>query len=263
MSRVDEHRRQLAGLADWEPYLRQHSGLPGPRANLELVQAVAEMGDLPRFVRFVGSNDEFLAACGAVGLGRLAAEGRLDLLPNLRRLASDPRWRVREAVAMGLQRLGDADMDRLLAEMEAWADGGPLEQRAAVAAPCEPRLLREPGHVRRVLAVLDRVTRSLAASGERRTEPFRALRQGLAYCWSVAAAALPGDGRQALDRWIGSEDPDVRWVMRQNLGRARIGRLGVDWVADRRARLDASTRPAMTTPPQWSGQPSRRTRSKP
>lgn len=94
-----------------------------------------------------------------------------------------------------------------------------------------------------MLAVLDRVTRCLAASGARRAEPFRALRQGLAYCWSVAAGALPEEGRPALDRWIGSEDPDVRWVMRQNLGRARIGRLGVDWVADRRTRLDARTRP--------------------
>ena len=241
MSRIDEYRRQLAGLADWEPYLCEHSGLPGPRANLELVQAVADAGDLARFDRFAGLDDEFLASCGAVGLGRLAAEGRLDLLPRLRKLASDRRWRVREGVAMGLQRIGDADMDRLLTEMEAWADGSPLEQRAAVAALCEPRLLREPGHVRRVLDVLDRVTRSLAASGERRAEPVRVLRQGLAYCWSVAAAALPEEGRRALDRWIGSEDPDVRWVMRQNLGKARIGRLGADWVADRRARLDART----------------------
>src|SRR6266700_1223921 len=130
MSRTDDYRRELARLADWEPYLRELSGLPGPRANLELVQAVADLGDLPLFERF-------------------AAEGRLDLLPRLRQLASDPRWRVREGVAMGLQRLGDADLARLLTEMEEWVAGGPLEQRAAIAALCEPRLLREPEHVRR------------------------------------------------------------------------------------------------------------------
>jgi hypothetical protein len=61
VSRIDEDRRQLAGLADWEPYLREHSGLPGPRANLELVQAVADLGDLPRFERYAGLDDEFLA----------------------------------------------------------------------------------------------------------------------------------------------------------------------------------------------------------
>ncbi len=116
------------------------SGLPGPRANLELAQAVADLGDLALFERFAGSADEYLALCGCAGLGRLAAEGRLDLLPVLRRLASDGRWRVREGVVMGLQRLGDADMQTLLTEMEAWAEGTPLEQRAAVAALCEPRL---------------------------------------------------------------------------------------------------------------------------
>lgn len=237
--RVDEHRRRLAGEADWETYLREHSGLPGPRADLDLVQAVAEAGDLPRFERYARSDDEFLATCGAVGLGRLVAEGRLDLVPRLRALASDPRWRVREGVAMGLQRVGDADMGVLLTEMETWVDGGPLEQRAAAAALCEPRLLREPDHVRRVLALLDRVTRSLAASEERRSDSFRVLRQGLAYCWSVAAAALPEEGRHALDGWIDSTDVDVRWVMRQNLRKARIARLGAEWVADRRSRLEA------------------------
>jgi hypothetical protein len=115
----------------------------------------------------------------------------------------------------------------------------PPEQRAAAAALCEPRLLREPAHVRRVLALLDRVTAALAASRERRSEPFLTLRKGLAYCWSVAAAALPDEGRTALDRWIEAADPDVRWPMRQNLGRARIGRLGEAWVASRRARLEA------------------------
>jgi hypothetical protein len=237
MSRADEYRRELARLADWEEYLHEHSGLPGPRGNLELAQAVADQGDLPLFERFAASDDEFLSLCGAVGLGRLAAEGRIDLLPRLRELASHPRWRAREGAVMGLQRLGDADMARLLTEMEDWADGEPLEQRAAAAALCEPRLLRDPDHVRRVLAVLDRVTASLAASRERRTEPFRVLRQGLAYCWSVAAAALPDEGRRALDRWVRADDPDVRWVMRQNLAKARIGRLGTDWIADRRGRL--------------------------
>jgi hypothetical protein len=53
----------------------------------------------------------------------------------------------------------------------------------------------------------------------------------------VAAAALPEDGRAAMDRWIGSDDPDVRWLMRQNLARARIASLGEEWVASRRSRL--------------------------
>ena len=92
MSRADEHRRQLARLADWEPYLRRHSGLPGPRANLELAQAVADLGDLPLFERFTGSDDEYLAVCGCIGLGRLVAEWlmRQNLARSrIRRLGAD------------------------------------------------------------------------------------------------------------------------------------------------------------------------------
>lgn len=81
------------------------------------------------------------------------------------------------------------------------------------------------------------MTASLAARREHRDEPFRVLRLALAYCWSVAAAALPEEGRAAMDRWMGSANTDVRWLLRQNLAKSRIGRLGADWVADRRARL--------------------------
>ena len=45
MTKVDEHRAALRALQDWEPYLLDHSGLPGPRANLELIAAVADEGD--------------------------------------------------------------------------------------------------------------------------------------------------------------------------------------------------------------------------
>ena len=46
---------------------------------------------------------------------------------------------------MALQRWGDADMAGLLAAMTDWAAGNPLEQRAAAAALCEPRLLTSTG----------------------------------------------------------------------------------------------------------------------
>src|SRR2546423_6914833 len=61
---VDTYRAQLKKLKDWEPYLKKHSGLPGPRANLELVAAVAEEADPDRLWRFSASSDEF-SPCAA------------------------------------------------------------------------------------------------------------------------------------------------------------------------------------------------------
>jgi hypothetical protein len=217
---------------DWEPYLLERSGLPGPRANLELIEAVADEGDEALFRRLVASDVEYLVCCGLVGYGRLVAEGgRDDLLPLLREAASDERWRVREGVVLGLQRLGDRDSRVLLDEMERWAGGGLLERRAAVASVCEPRLLRRPADARRALDMLDSVTASLLEEPDRRTEPFRVLRKGLGYCWSVAVVADPDDGKARMERWLASDDPDVRWVMRENLRKARLKRLDPEWVA--------------------------------
>ncbi len=246
MSRFEHYRQVLRNLPDWEPYLLSESGLPGPRGNIELAQAAADVGDEARFLRLLtfdagraptNTPHEFLAFCGAVGLGRLIAEGRRDLLPLLRRHANDPRWRMREAVAMALQRWGAADMPGLLAEMAAWARGSYLEQRAAAAALCEPALLREPTAGARVLALLDAITAGVELAPERRSEDFQALRKGLAYCWSVAVAAQPEVGLPLMERWCASPDHDVRWIMRQNLGKQRLIRVAPDWAAAWRAAL--------------------------
>src|SRR2546425_12182310 len=68
--RVDGYRNDLRGLKDWEPYLRKHSGLPGPRANLELVAAVAEEADADRLWRGVGAPAEVFAPRGAAAPAR-------------------------------------------------------------------------------------------------------------------------------------------------------------------------------------------------
>jgi hypothetical protein len=82
MSRRDDYGEQLRRAKDPIRFLRQHSGLPGPRANLELLQAAADIGEERIFRVWIkaGSGtdptDEFIAMCGVVGLGRLVAEGR-------------------------------------------------------------------------------------------------------------------------------------------------------------------------------------------
>jgi hypothetical protein len=166
VSKKDEYREKLRTLDNWDSYLLKESGLPGPRGNIELAQVAADEGNLKLYQQYaaytadqapVNSPHEFLAFCGVVGLGRLLAEGNTNLLKALRMHASDPRWRIREAVAMALQRFGDVSMDQLIAAMREWSKGTPLEQRAAVAALCEPRLLGQAKHARAVLQILDRM----------------------------------------------------------------------------------------------------------
>lgn len=246
--KTDDYRLKLRTLKEWDSYLLQESGLPGPRGNIELAQAVADEGDLDLFLRYtsysssqapVNSPYEFLAFCGVVGFGRLLAEGDASLLPVLRGHASDPRWRVREAVAMALQRYGDADMDGLITAMEEWSSGSALEQRAAAAALCEPRLLTQADHARAVLQIIDEITASILQRGDRRSDDFIALRKGLAYFWSVAVAALPEAGKPLMEKWLSTTDKDVRWIMRDNLKKNRLVRMDADWVKKCQAVIDS------------------------
>ncbi|MBU0492928.1 MAG: hypothetical protein KKA73_29085 [Chloroflexi bacterium] len=246
MTRAGDYRAKLAVLVDWDPYLLQESGLPGPRGNIELAQVVADQGNRQLFERYVAytadsapvnSPYEFLAFCGVIGLGRLLAEGDTDLLAPLRQHASDPRWRIREAVAMALQRLGDVDMARLIAAMQEWSQGTPLEQRAAAAALCEPRLLGQAQYARTVLEILDQITASIEQVTNRRDPDFLTLRKGLGYCWSVAVVALPAEGRALVEKWLVQSDPDVRWIMRENLKKARLVRMDAEWVQRWRGKI--------------------------
>ena len=129
-------------------------------------------------------------------------------------------------------------MPALLAEMADWARGSPLEQRAAAAALCEPRLLKQPEYSAAVLRILDAITACIptlarSETGQSGREAFKTLRQGLAYCWSVAVVALPDAGKPLMEQWLASPDPDIRWIMRENLKKNRLAKMDAAWVAER------------------------------
>jgi hypothetical protein len=227
VGRVDAHREVLRQIDGWLPYLTANSGLPGPRGNLELVAACGEEADRTRAEELVATGDEFATVCGLVALGRLVGDGDDDHVELLHRYAGDERWRVREGCAMALQRASDTDPDRGFRLAEQWArDPDPLVRRAAVAAVCEPRLLRDNTFARRALALLDGVTMDLAAVPEpqRRDQAHRTLRQALGYGWSVVIAALPAPGLAVFERYGDNPDRDIAWIVRENRKKARFQR---------------------------------------
>ncbi len=240
MSKMQVYCDKLRNMRDWDDYLLQNSGLPGPRGNLELMMAVVREGDKKLFDRYLGYNEQaapenspgvFLAMCGTVGYGRLIAEGDHQLLPVLRGLASDNRWRVREAVAIAYQIVGEHDFEMLLSEAEILEEGNPLEKRAAVAALCEPKLLKNRNDAYRVLEIMYYITRWLADNAQvSKTEEYRVLKKGLAYGWSVAVAAFPCEGKPVFEKWLENSSREVRWVMKENLKKKRLLKLDPIWV---------------------------------
>jgi len=243
MSKIDDYRLTLKNLDDWIPFLQKQSGLPGPRGNLELAYAVAEEGNIKQFKQFLSFRAEentpevFLVFCGMVGLGKLAGNDP-TLFEQLRKYASDPRWRIREAVATGLQLVGDQNMDLLLKEMEKWSGGNWYEKRAVAAALAEPRLLKQPKYAKKVLQVLNEITDSMEKADAPRDEAFKILRQGMGYCWSVAVAALPDAGKPMMEKWLDSQNKDIRWMMKENLKKNRLIKMDADWVKTCNIKLE-------------------------
>ena len=146
---------------------------------------------------------------------------------------------------MALQRWGDADMAApagrdggLGAPAIRWSSARP-PRRCASRGCCSDRSTRP-----RSCTSWMRSRRSYSA-GHRPQGPdaFKTLRQGLGYCWSVAVAALPEAGKPLMEKWLASADPDIRWIMRENLKKNRLVRM------DRRvggAMARVGQRPAVT-----------------
>ena len=247
MGKIEQYRETLKSLDSWDSYLLQESRLPGPRANLELAFAVALEGEEELLLRYAALDaeeapantpKEFLAVCGAIGLGYLAARGGVEHFDLIREKASDPRWRIRESVALGLQKYGQTHMERLLRIMEQWSKGNALERRAVVATLCEPVLLRNRDHTRKVLDIMDKITGSVLERQSENAEQFKVLRKGLAYGWSVVVAAQPAIGKTSMEKWIGADNPDIRWIMKQNLKKNRLSRMDEAWVEDQLKTLE-------------------------
>jgi len=223
-----DYAAELAGLSDdaIPAYLSAHSNLPGPRSNLELAYAFAATASEPLVTRLAADDDEYLRVCGVMGLGPLIAKGDVGRITVLHQNASSSMWRVREAVAMALQLLGDEDPSRLREIVTQWSgDADPLVQRAAIAAICEPRLLKDERTAQLALDACQQTTRSLLARTDRRDPAVRVLRQALGYCWSVAIAGRPVEGLATFAELQRDRDPDVAWIVRDNLKKARLKRL--------------------------------------
>jgi hypothetical protein len=233
--------RQLRAL------LEENSGLPGPRANLELAfsfaSAVGRMhleewqweflqetaGTSPTKAP-VNTPRVYVTLCALLALGALCGAGlprqrRRAALAAIRAAASDTRWRVREAAAMALQLIGEQDIEALRGIVTDWLSGAaPLEMRAIAAALAHPPILLNEEFAgfcldtaRTILAAISRMD-----AKSRKEEPFKVLRQGMGYALSVLVAKAPADGFTLLRKSAAVRDADIAWIVRENLKKKRL-----------------------------------------
>jgi len=240
MTKRERHIAHLKNTDNWMDYLKENSGLPGPRADLELLQTVAALGVEKFFMECLSYNEtiaptntpgEFVAACGVTGLGTLVNNGKDQYFDLLRKYASDSRWRVREGVAFALQIVGKKDFDSLTDKLRDWKNGNPYEKRAIVAGLCEPALIKERKNALKVLEYLEDIVDSIELISGRKEESFRVLKKGLAYGLSVAMVAYPEKGKALFERLMLKQDKDIQWILRENLKKKRLERMDSDWTS--------------------------------
>jgi hypothetical protein len=253
----EDHKRELIVLLDAFiatgndralcDYIASNSNLPGPRGNLELAEAFADLigqyatekgdrlwelctkiAEMSAEEAPVNDPRELIPFCGAVGMGALGAACPTlfaKVMTKLRVSANDPRWRMREAVPMALQRLIAAHPQRTLNALEQWAaEGSPLEMRAAAAGVAEPTLLRNDKSAQAALELHKAIFERMAEFDDRKSEEFKSLRKGLGYTLSVVVQALPEEGFAFMHRLVAAQDKDVLWIVKENLKKNRLAK---------------------------------------
>ncbi len=231
-----------------EYYLRDQSRLPGPRANLELVNSLSDLlaaivPEQPEQVwmlvqyliqdeKMVQRNtpDEFVVLCGVVALGACASvrtKWHTEVFDMMKFLACSNSWRVREGVAMALQRmLPVASQETIEVLIELATKGNCFQQRASITAIAEPSLLQDQVMIEAALTiqriVLERLHELPAAN--RKREDARVLRQSLGYTLSVVTAATPDKGFALMRDCAKWNDADINWILRENLKKKRLAK---------------------------------------
>lgn len=242
--------RALSGnMRPLEFYLREQSRLPGPRANLELVNELTHLlaalvVEQPKGVeellcylinderqRIVSNTSaEFVILCGIVALGQCSVacptwwSTTFELLDKR---ACSHLWRVREGVALAFQRMLPAVPHETITFLTILATrGNYFQQRAAIAAIAEPGLLHTPVLVNAAMeiqhVVLERI--HTAAGADRRREDFRSLRQTSGYTVSVVTVADPERGFALMRECATWGDADITWILRENLKKKRLAK---------------------------------------
>jgi len=255
MSKKENHKQDLMDLFDefaetgnaerLMGYIVSNSNLPGRRANLELAEAFADvvegyvekeegrlwelcigMTKISADEAPVNDPKEFIPFCGAMGIGAMgsvALEFFEKALTTLKALANDPRWRMRESVCFGLQRLMAKRGRDTLKELEGWIrDEDLLVMRAVAATVAEPAILKDKETAISALQLHMNIMDQVLETKERKSESFKVLRKALGYTLSVVVHAIPKEGFEFMAQLVDSQDSDVLWIVKENLKKNRL-----------------------------------------
>jgi len=229
-------------------FLIANSGLPGPRGNLTLSHEAAEKtaalwsSDVVFAKTLLRSWEtsqmEYLRHCFTVACGAVCrdhSETRGELVPKMKQCLYDRFWRTREGVMFGLQEMTLKDPAYVVNLLEDWCrEPDAMLLRNAVIVLSEPRLLKADSKV--IASCSSFHTRAISfylnsSKTERKTSDFQLLKKTLGFSVSVLISVDPSHF-PLLEGWAAIDDDDARWIVKENLKKARIAKAFPDKVAN-------------------------------
>jgi len=233
MGKRDDLVKKLKPIINYseklEDFIIVNSNLPGPRGNIELAFALADIYDnLDVLLKWTKINEEqadvnnpksFLAFCSAVCLGKIYTKSKdKKIITILKKLSNDGRWRMREAVAFGFQIIGEYDFNELNTILSEWIKtSNNFEKRAILVSLAHPPFLNKD-NAKYCFEITEIVLKEL-----NKENGFDVLKKGLEFTISVFAAANPEIGLSFIKKWIG-RDKIIDKIMKENLKKNRLVR---------------------------------------
>jgi hypothetical protein len=235
------------------------SRMPGPRPNMDLAEELASvcaargkgaeglvttLATLDADVAPGATELEFLPMCGVVAAGARGASDPSSVPRMLRVLeeaAEDLRWRVREAVAPALARIGAVRGEALALEVEPWMDGFfPAATVISALGRQEwlSRLERPEGALSRLEDAF-LLVRNAERSAER-YPGYKALFVALGASPALLAGRFGALAFDVLARMSDVKEPMVREAIEKSLENPRLARRFASEIARVRGALEAS-----------------------
>ncbi|NIM58185.1 MAG: hypothetical protein GTO16_04485 [Candidatus Aminicenantes bacterium] len=177
------------------------------------------------------TNDprEFLPFCAILSLGSLynnSDKKRKEQIINIiKASASDGRWRIREAVAMGFQRVSEKNFTVIKEMFSKWIKKSSLlEKRAILVTLAHPPVLDNKENAIFSFRIADEILQGLQKLDgiERKSEEFAILKKGLEFTISVYVASLPQEGFRFLKKWAQKANLDIKKILKSNLSKTRL-----------------------------------------
>ncbi|MHA2251266.1 MAG: HEAT repeat domain-containing protein [Candidatus Kariarchaeaceae archaeon] len=256
MSKKVFHRESLVPLLDIflqvdDPsplmtYITENSNLPGRRANLELAGAFIELVETTKsslmakimvlcrkFLEYdnnlapTNNPSEFLPFCAIWALGSIGARNEVyfdETTSLLRKLSNDPRWRIREAIAKGLQKLFQYQSAKTIETLGGWLNDSNWLEMRAIAAGMAEETARSQDREKSLhyLKIHRKILSFVLQADSYDSDEYKILKKGLSYTLSVIVSAIPKEGFAYCKELVKTDNKEVFSILKENLNKNRL-----------------------------------------